>query len=397
MSKYILPDFNRLKPKRIEKLDNKLKTSKLYNPEIELKPHKSIYLTSLNKLLKNEPLLSKDYKTLLFYLDDIERRGYFQIFHNIFLKEINNFRTHRKFLRPLLYYIYEYYDTSSNLRKIYDSLYIVGKKIKNKEKYNVIKYKIDLNKDVKMFLNSVRREFYNCKTEDDMEQTMKKVFMRKTDKFYLACMVKFIIENHRNEAFYKEFLNAIKLMNLDLKKEVFVGILECYVNEKDLDKYPDMWFKLILEYLDEPYSSTNNKWNGIRNELKEVFRRWNNSTQLYNFFMNITGYVDEERLEFWKEYINNIYRIRYFEHLENALVMEFKNHIFVEFAKHGNASYVYDKKVKNIDEIIMDSQKYRYAGVLKDRNLGKQMIHSTGWQYKFSDVIKNLGYKKSRW
>ena len=52
MSKYILPDFNRLKPKRIEKLDNKLKTSKLYNPEIELKPHKSIYLTSLNKLLK---------------------------------------------------------------------------------------------------------------------------------------------------------------------------------------------------------------------------------------------------------------------------------------------------------------------------------------------------------
>ncbi|WP_455539700.1 EH signature domain-containing protein [Terrisporobacter sp.] len=398
MSKYILPDFKRLNPYKINKVNEKIKLSKTYNPEVEVKPTKDIYQRSLSKLVQNQDLMSKDYKILIFYLDDIERRGMFNKLINSFFNDLLKFPSHRKFLRPLTYYIYNNYDTSINLKEVYKSLYIVGKNLKDKEKYKFIKYKIDLNKDVKMFLNSVKREFYSCNNEDDIEVTMKKVFMRKTDKFYLSCMVKFIIENHRNENLYKDFFSAIKLMSLDLKKEVFVGILEVYVNENDVDKYPDPWFKLILDYLDDPYSSTNTKWSGIRNELKEVFRRWNNSTQLYNFFMNITGYVDEERLEFWKDYIENIYRIRYYEHLENALVMEFKNHVFIEFAKHGNASYIYDKRIKSIDDISMNSQKYKSASDLKDPYQGTKMIHYNGvWQEKFSDTIRNLGYKKSRW
>lgn len=397
MSKYILPDFKKLNPYKINRVNNKIKSSKLYNPEVEIKPGRDIYLRSLSKLVQNQDLMSRDYKILIFYLDDIEKRGMFNKLINSFFNDLFKFPSHRKFLRPLTYYIYNNYDISINLKEVYKSLYIVGKNLKDKEKYNFIKYKIDLNKDVKMFLNSVKREFYSCKDEDDIEKTMKKVFMRKTDKFYLACMVKFIIENHRNENLYKDFFNAVKLMSLDLKKEVFIGILESYVNENDIDKYPDPWFKLILEYLDEPYSSTNTKWNGIRDELKEVFRRWNNSTQLYNFFMNITGYVDKERLEFWKGYIDNIYRIRYYEHLENALVMEFKNHVFIEFAKHGNASYIYDKRVKSIDDISMNSQKYKSASDLKDPYQGTKMIHSGSWQWKFKRAIENLGYKESRW
>lgn len=397
MSQYILPDFNKLKPKRIENLNKRIKSSRLYNPEIEFKPPRNVYLNSLNKLVTNQILLSKDYKTLLFYLNDLEIKGYFSKFYNKFSQYIKSDKNHRRFLRPLLYYIYEYYDTSIYLQDVYKNLCVVGTKLNNKEKYKSIKYKVDLNKDVKMFLSSVRREFYNCKTYNDMEETMKKVFMRKTDKFYLVCMVKFIIENHRNELFYREFFNVLKLMSLDLKKEVFIGILESYLGEDDINKYPDVWFKLILENLDEPYNPTNTKWKGIRKELKEVFRKWNNSTQLYNFFTNITGYVDEERLEFWKGYIGNIYRIKYFENLENALVMEFKNHVFIEFAKHGNASYIYTKKVKSIDDIIMNSQLYKSASDLKDPRKGSKMIHSGLWQLKFKDVIEDLGYRKSRW
>ena len=54
MSKYILPDFKKLSPQKINRVNNKIKLSKLYNPEIEIKPGKDIYLRSLSKLVQNQ-------------------------------------------------------------------------------------------------------------------------------------------------------------------------------------------------------------------------------------------------------------------------------------------------------------------------------------------------------
>ena len=189
-------------------------------------------------------------------------------------------------------------------------------------------------------------------------------------------------------------------MDLETKKEVFVGILEIYVDEKDIDKYPKVWFTMILEHLGEPYSQVNTKWNGIDDRLKEIFRLWNNNENIYNFFINEATDGDKQRLNFWKQYINSIYRIRYYPNLNKALVMEFKNHLFVEFAQHSNALYYYDKQVKNIDMIdAYQSQRYGELSInyLKNKYLGSRKLHSGAWTFNFEQELRRLNYNKGGW
>ena len=95
MSKYILPDFKKLNPYKINIVNNKIKSSKLYNPEVEIKPGRDIYLRSLSKLVQNQDLMSRDYKILIFYLDDIEKRGMFNKLINSFLNDLFKFPSHR--------------------------------------------------------------------------------------------------------------------------------------------------------------------------------------------------------------------------------------------------------------------------------------------------------------
>ena len=80
--------------------------------------------------------------------------------------------------------------------------------------------------------------------------------------------------------------------------------------------------------------------------------------------------------------------------------MEFKNHLFVEFAQHSNALYYYDKSVKNID-MIDANQSQRWGNLsiyyLKDKDLGSRMMHSGDWTYKFEKELKRLNYNKGGW
>ena len=337
---------------------------------------------------------------LLFYLNDIEQQNYFDKLYDSFILRINSFRAYRGFIRPLTSYIYNYYDSSNNIVSVYDLLRIIAPKLKDSEKYQIIKSIPTKNSLYKGFLYDIKKQFYNVKESKEIEEILKKVFMTRNDKFYLECMVRFIVNNHLNKDLMIEFRAAINRMELETKKEVFTGILEIYAKENDIEKYPKVWFTMILEHLGEPYSQSNTKWNGIDENLKEIFRLWNNNENIYNFFINEATDGDKRRLNFWREYINSIYRIRYYPNLNKALVMEFKNHLFVEFAQHSNALYYYDKSVKNID-MIDANQSQRWGNLsiyyLKDKDLGSRMMHSGDWTYKFEKELKRLNYNKGGW
>ena len=351
IDKYITPNFNNLKPVKIIRANENIKKSKHYDPAVELKPTKDRFRYAFNLFIKGEYLYSKHYKVLLFYLNDIEQQNYFDKLYDSFILRINSFRAYRGFIRPLTSYIYNYYDSSNNIVSVYDLLRIIAPKLKDSEKYQIIKSIPTKNSLYKGFLYDIKKQFYNVKESKEIEEILKKVFMTRNDKFYLECMVRFIVNNHLNKDLMIEFRAAINRMELETKKEVFIGILEIYAKENDIEKYPKVWFTMILEHLGEPYSQSNTKWNGIDENLKEIFRLWNNNENIYNFFINEATDGDKRRLNFWREYINSIYRIRYYPNLNKALVMEFKNHLFVEFAQHSNALYYYDKSVKNIDMI----------------------------------------------
>lgn len=400
IDKYITPNFNNLKPVKIIRANENIKKSKHYDPAVELKPTKDRFRYAFNLFIKGEYLYSKHYKVLLFYLNDIEQQNYFDKLYDSFILRINSFRAYRGFIRPLTSYIYNYYDSSNNIVSVYDLLRIIAPKLKDSEKYQIIKSIPTKNSLYKGFLYDIKKQFYNVKESKEIEEILKKVFMTRNDKFYLECMVRFIVNNHLNKDLMIEFRAAINRMELETKKEVFTGILEIYAKENDIEKYPKVWFTMILEHLGEPYSQSNTKWNGVDENLKEIFRLWNNNENIYNFFINEATDGDKRRLNFWREYINSIYRIRYYPNLNKALVMEFKNHLFVEFAQHSNALYYYDKSVKNID-MIDANQSQRWGNLsiyyLKDKDLGSRMMHSGDWTYKFEKELKRLNYNKGGW
>ena len=400
INKYITPNFNNLKPLKIIRANENIKKSKHYDPAVELKPTKDRFRYAFNLFIKGEYLYSKHYKVLLFYLNDIEQQNYFDKLYDSFILRINSFRAYRGFIRPLTSYIYNYYDSSNNIVSVYDLLRIIAPKLKDSEKYQIIKSIPTKNSLYKGFLYDIKKQFYNVKESKEIEEILKKVFMTRNDKFYLECMVRFIVNNHLNKDLMIEFRAAINRMELETKKEVFTGILEIYAKENDIEKYPKVWFTMILEHLGEPYSQSNTKWNGIDENLKEIFRLWNNNENIYNFFIKEATDGDKRRLNFWREYINSIYRIRYYPNLNKALVMEFKNHLFVEFAQHSNALYYYDKSVKNID-MIDANQSQRWGNLsiyyLKDKDLGSRMMHSGDWTYKFEKELKRLNYNKGGW
>lgn len=400
INKYNIPNFNDLKPKEIIMVNKKIQQSKYYNPDIESKPTEERFDKAFNMFKADEYLYSKHYKVLLFYLNEIEKQNYFDKLYNSFKSRINSFKSYKGFVRPLASYIYNYYNSSVNIDSVYYLLRIMVANLKDSERYDNIKaisLKNDIDKD---FLCDIKYQFYNVKDDNEIDEILKKVFMSRSDKFYLECMVKFIINNHLNKDLIEEFKEAIDRMDLETKKEVFVGILEIYVDEKDIDKYPKVWFTMILEHLGEPYSQVNTKWNGIDDRLKEIFRLWNNNENIYNFFINEATDGDKQRLNFWKQYINSIYRIRYYPNLNKALVMEFKNHLFVEFAQHSNALYYYDKQVKNIDMIdAYQSQRYGELSInyLKNKYLGSRKLHSGAWTFNFEQELRRLNYNKGGW
>lgn len=398
---YIKPRFKSIKPDSILKSIVEVQKSKYYNPNFVLdnRPTEDKFKAVYKKFENNEELTTKEYKILAYYLEVINKHGKFNIYFKNFNVNFNRFVGYRGFVRPLLSFIYNYDLRSTSCKTAYEAVKKVIDKVKEKEKFKYVHTTVNGNSNLSGYTNDIRQQFKQSKTLEEIELLLKRYFIKNTDKFYFYCMVDYIARNHRNEALFGRYRDTVNNMPLELQQQVFKEILEHYVDNYDIDSYPDRWFDLILKLLKEPYSASNTRWNYISDKCKEVFRRWNNNKYLYDFFSNTVEGGDKERLDFWKKYIDSIYRIMYFKNTNDALIMQFKDHVFAEFAQRNNALYVYDKKVYSIDHlekiantrsIIMDD--------LKDKNLAlKRMNHRPGWQSIFEIDIKRLGYKPGRW
>ena len=396
---YFKPNFKSIAPKLIIDSITTVKKSKYYsNLTIDEKPKRDKFYLAYDKFVNNEELTTREYKVLAYYLDILENNNYFDKYIERFNKSFHEFVGYRGFVRPLLSYIYNYYD-NSNITEVYTLLEKVMDKLSERVRFKFIFNGVKSNNDLRKYLNYIEMEINKSKDLDSMEETLKKSLLKNTDKFYFYCMIDFIVINHMNEKLFDKFKQLLKLMNFELRQKVFKSILEIYAEDDNVDNYPDKWFSLIGQELKDPYSGSNTKWNGISDECKEAYRRWNNSKYLYDFFSNKVVGGDPKRLEFWKRYIDSIYRIRYFKDADDALVMEFKNHVFAEFAQVNNALYIYDKKVFSIDYLEKLAGRRR---ITKDDLKDKELVltkknHSGNWTASFSVDIERLGYKPDRW
>jgi hypothetical protein len=133
----------------------------------------------------------------------------------------------------------------------------------------------------------------------------------------------------------------------------------------------------------------------VSQDALDVFTLWQTQKNIKHFFGDIAG--DYERLQFWKRYSHYFLRVEYFPRLSGAILMESKEHMFVEFAEVG-AMYMFRREIQNID--IVGNYSKRYNSVdsvrkLKDRyRCTERMIHTRyQWQSTFRHTLASYGYK----
>lgn len=399
MNKYILPNFDNYSPQFIDLSIKEIKKSHLYNANYTHKPDDKRYEEALFKLKNFKTIVDlskRDIKTLSHYLISLENLGLFDKYYRILVTRINDMRNKSYFIRPFLSYLY---NGSKNKDKVYSLVKILGNYItKRKERYSHILDLFNQSKNSFQFLENLKEQFSLIYKKEDIDNLCQNFLIKPTDEIYSECIINFIYSNYLNESLWMYNKSTIQVMKLELKKKIFRKILLDYKDNPNTEEYPKNWFNFIYNELGDPYDPANVRWNGLE-DVKEIFRRWNIDENIEKFFEQIVG-GDKRRKKFWKKYINNIYRIEYFEEASKALVMEFKDHLFVEFAKSGNACYFYDKKELNINNIRSElnkpnMSKSRKVDFLKQGHDKKD--HRGKWEYKFDYIIRNLGYKKSRW
>ncbi|MBP2028764.1 hypothetical protein J2Z35_002594 [Acetoanaerobium pronyense] len=403
MSKFPLPDFSEYKPHYIEKSIKELEKSKLHSSSFLEKSQTDNYQIAINNLKINKKLSKKEIKLLSYHMASIETLGLFMDYYNTFVLNINDFINSFTITRQFICFLYNGI-SSDHKERIFMVLKIITNKQKNKKpRYRKVFSAIISSTSLDDFLKLVQQEFYEISSIIDIDGLSRQYFLKSIDGFYHNCISKFICKNHLSEDLWHFHISSINNFKLENKKNLFKDIMNLYKENYDIKSYPSHWFKLIGKELGDPFEPVNQRWTGLEEE-KEIYRRWNVSENIDKFFDEIVR-GDKDRKDYWRQYINNIYRIEYFEQASKALVMEFEKHIFVEFATIGNAMYYYNKKDISIDKIKIDLSSGRYSysvssktSYLKQRELAIDKLNHAGyWQYKCDYIIKSLGYEKSRW
>ena len=144
IEKHMIPNFKNIRPTLIQISSERVKKSRYYAPDIESKPPKDRFKIAFDKLRRGDQLFSRDYKILLFYLNEVEQQYSFKKLYDSFNMKIDTFKSYRGFVRPMTSYIYNHYDRYENIRYIYKSLRFVTTKLKENNKYTIIK----INKNI---------------------------------------------------------------------------------------------------------------------------------------------------------------------------------------------------------------------------------------------------------
>jgi hypothetical protein len=396
---FVLPDFEQLKPIYIQQSIRNIKKSSRFRENKNELLERDQYAFCIEKIKNKERLYKKDYRVLAYSLQQLEKDGYLDVFYNSFLQSFNSFRGISSFIRPFASYIYNN-DETKNASRIYNLLTILRSKLPAKPKYRVIQDILDKNRSLSDFRAELKTSIQEMEELNGIENYCTSVFMKDTDKVYYHFIKGFIVKSHLKEDLWPRLKRIVETMDLEDKKAVFSDILVQHKDNTVIDSYPQEWFRFALRELKDPYDPSNTRWRGIEH-VKDVFRIWNAYTNVLDFFINHVRGGDRRRLNFWKNYVGNIYRIRHFPEANMALVMEFEHHIFVEFAQHSNACYVYSKNHLNISDIerALEGRRLSRAekvSFLKDRELCLfRLSHRDSWENNFDYRIRLLRYMES--
>ena len=195
------------------------------------------------------------------------------------------------------------------------------------------------------------------------------------------------------------FVHSLNLWIED-KIEVYISFLRYYKNSNEpAIKLSKFWMDKILSDMGEPNGKQRgSNWEKVPEDIVQYFNEWYIMQKLEEYFIGKVN--DRRRLNFWNRYAHEISDLFYHEASNQAILMELKRgHTIVEFGIPGNACYFYKNEKFDIAGFKERIRKYpnsNYVFHLKNQEINiARYNHSGAWEYRFSDYLGRLGYRRS--
>lgn len=408
--------FDNLEPSEISSSLNRIESSKFYKGRTSLAFSENDFKESLNKLIYNKSLTEKDYLILLSFLERIEKKQIYKLLNNLKDSPIRNNIVNKglKLImdnvysdvlafkqKELLYnMIYNYFVENQHLKRNLD----LGDKIIKSD--NLSLYLDCLKKDI----SSLRYNPYTAR-KFSFDSYIRNYYIKNSSEYYFRCLSIYLKNNYLDNEVWKSNEKSIKAQPLEKRNKIIKSILwDLYCNRQkiDISEYPDEFFFLVEYFLGEDISST--KWESFTDKEKSIYITWTKDKSIRKFFNDISQEGDAARLKFWRQYLDSVIDIYHHETLNNILIMEFKNHLIVEFAERSNATYIYNKdnlsmeKAKEValsnigkhEKIRFFKNKVYFKNEVRFDSV-KKLNHSGRWQVNFERNLNILGYRKDRY
>lgn len=220
------------------------------------------------------------------------------------------------------------------------------------------------------------------------------------------------------------------------RDDIMTATLTRYYHSTYRDQAHSALKQAALEYWDNPQlKSQQNKWHQYVSEpVAAMVRGWLAKQDLMHFFelLRGNGDVDQARLFYWLRFANqmgftrivmgpdawhdrgsdfvkfreeNKGRLSYLlggRNLDNAMIMQINDYLFVEFSGTGNAMYAYrvgqapfNPESESLDINIHLKDKFRNVLRLPHipRAEGYNRVRLTGWMLKYDDELRQLGIR----
>lgn len=220
------------------------------------------------------------------------------------------------------------------------------------------------------------------------------------------------------------------------RDDIITATLTRYYHSTYRDQAHSALKQAAIEYWDNPQlKSQQNKWHQYVSEpVAAMVRGWLAKQDLMHFFdlLRGNGDVDQARLHYWLRFANQmgftrivmgpdawqhrgsdfikfreenkgrLSHLRGGRSLDNAMIMQINDYLFVEFSGTGNAMYAYrighapfnpESRTLDINIHLKDQGRCALRMPHTPRAEGYNKVRITGWMLKYDEELRKLGIR----
>lgn len=392
-----VPSFTHFRPRKLKGLEDKIVSDER---SMDISFDSDRVDKALQKLKKVLKLSRKDLKVLCYHLEKVIAEDLLEVvlvqLYELFNSNKQQYPGHIKGL------LASYYDLFKN-EQVFNCLKCAITNSKQIRDYlEPIAMILNNSDDSRAFLFNLYGIFNVSTCLSDIEESCEVYLVGQNKNIYIA-IIQLMVTSRIKQISSMEDAEFIKILmdqiyDVNILKPIFEEYLLCFIDVEFFDEQED-YVDNIFQYIDgrmgDPYKEGKARWMGISQDAMDVYTLWLTQKNIHHFFGDIAG--DYQRLLFWKRYSHCFLRVDYLKRYSGAILMETKEHLFVEFDRVGGAFYMYRREVLNIEQVFNFQNLYSNTeGTrrLKDRICcSERLIHSGQWEFTFENCLARYGYQ----